>query len=157
LVSHDRAFLDNVVTSIIAYEGDGFWREYEGGYEDWKIQKKRSDEYRSNQSGSSEPAKSKSAVSESVKVTSNKEALKPQKSAVQKLNGKEREELEVIPLQIDDLEKEQASISERLGDPEIYKNRPADVVSLQENLKIIEGKLSALMSRWEDLLERSNS
>jgi hypothetical protein len=75
----------------------------------------------------------------------------------QKLNGKEREELEVIPLQIDDLEKEQASISERLGDPEIYKNRPADVVSLQENLKIIEGKLSALMSRWEDLLERSNS
>ena len=157
LVSHDRAFLDNVVTSIIAYEGDGFWREYEGGYEDWKIQKKRSDEYRSNQSGSSEPAKSKSAVSESVKVTSNKEALKPQKSAVQKLNGKEREELEVIPLQIDDLEKEQASIGERLGDPEIYKNRPADVVSLQENLKIIEGKLSALMSRWEDLLERSNS
>ena len=157
LVSHDRAFLDNVVTSIIAYEGEGFWREYEGGYEDWKIQKKRSDEYRSNQSGSSEPAKSKSAVSESVKVTSNKEALKPQKSAVQKLNGKEREELEAIPLQIDDLEKEQASISERLGDSEIYKNRPADVVSLQENLKNIEGKLSALMSRWEDLLERSNS
>jgi ATP-binding cassette subfamily F protein uup len=76
---------------------------------------------------------------------------------VQKLNGKEREELEAIPLQIDDLEKEQASISERLGDSEIYKNRPADVVSLQENLKNIEGKLSALMSRWEDLLERSNS
>ena len=157
LVSHDRAFLDNVVTSIIAYEGDGFWREYEGGYEDWKIQKKRSEEYRNNQSGSSEAAKSKSAASEPVKATSNKEAPKPQKSAVQKLNGKERAELEAIPLQIDDLEKEQASISESLGDPEIYKNRPADVISLQENLKIIEAKLSALMTRWEDLLERSNS
>jgi ATP-binding cassette subfamily F protein uup len=157
LVSHDRAFLDNVVTSIIAYEGDGFWREYEGGYEDWKIQKKRSEEYRSNQSGSSEAPKSKSAASEPVKATSNKEAPKPQKSAVQKLNGKERAELEAIPLQIDDLEKEQASISESLGDPEIYKNRPADVISLQENLKIIEAKLSALMTRWEDLLERSNS
>ena len=157
LVSHDRAFLDNVVTSIIAYEGDGFWREYEGGYEDWKIQKKRSEEYRSNQSGSSEPSKSKSSVAEPVKATSSKEAPKPPKSAVQKLNGKERAELEAIPLQIDDLEKEQASISESLGDPEIYKNRPADVISLQENLKIIEGKLSALMSRWEDLLERSNS
>jgi ATP-binding cassette subfamily F protein uup len=157
LVSHDRAFLDNVVTSIIAYEGDGFWREYEGGYEDWKIQKKRSEEYRSNQSGSSESAKSKSAASEPVKASSNKEAPKPQKSAVQKLNGKERAELEAIPLQIDDLEKEQASISESLGDPEIYKNRPADVISLQENLKIIEAKLSALMARWEDLLERSSS
>jgi ATP-binding cassette subfamily F protein uup len=157
LVSHDRAFLDNVVTSIIAYEGDGFWREYEGGYEDWKIQKKRSEEYRSNQSGTPEPAKSKSSVSEPVKATANKEVLKTQKSAVQKLNGKERAELETIPLQIDDLEKEQASISESLGNPEIYKNRPADVITLQENLKIIEGKLSALMARWEDLLERSNS
>ena len=157
LVSHDRAFLDNVVTSIIAYEGDGFWREYEGGYEDWKIQKKRSEEYRSNQSGSSEPAKPKSSAAEPVKAVSKQEAPKPQKSAVQKLNGKERAELEAIPLQIDDLEKEQASISESLGDPEIYKNRPADVISLQENLKIIEAKLSALMTRWEDLLQRSSS
>jgi ABC transport system ATP-binding/permease protein len=157
LVSHDRAFLDNVVTSIIAYEGDGFWREYEGGYEDWKIQKKRSEEYRSNQIGSAEPAKSKSSVSEPVKATSSKETPKPQKSTVQKLNSKERAELEAIPLQIDDLEKEQASISESLGDPEIYKNRPADVISLQENLKIIEAKLSSLMSRWEDLLQRSSS
>lgn len=157
LVSHDRAFLDNVVTSIIAYEGDGFWREYEGGYEDWKIQKKRSEEYRSNQAGVPESAKSKSSVSESVKATSSKRTPKSQKSTVQKLNSKERAELEAIPLQIDDLEKEQASISESLGDPEIYKNRPADVISLQENLKIIEAKLSSLMSRWEDLLQRSSS
>ena len=157
LVSHDRAFLDNVVTSIIAYEGDGFWREYEGGYEDWKIQKKRSEEYRSNQSGNTEPAKTKSSVSEPIKAASIKEVPKPQKSSVQKLNGKERAELEAIPTQIDDLEKEQASISESLGDPEIYKNRPADVITLQEDLKIIEAKLAVLMSRWEDLLERSGS
>jgi ATP-binding cassette subfamily F protein uup len=157
LVSHDRAFLDNVVTSIIAHEGDGFWREYEGGYEDWKIQKKRSEEYRSNQSVNAEPAKSKSSISEPIKVASTKEVSKPQKSSVQKLNGKERAELEAIPTQIDDLEREQASISESLGDPEIYKNRPADVITLQEDLKIIEAKLSALMSRWEELLARSDS
>jgi ATP-binding cassette subfamily F protein uup len=157
LVSHDRAFLDNVVTSIIAHEGDGFWREYEGGYEDWKIQKKRSEEYRSNQSGNTESAKSKSSISEPVKVASTKEVSKPQKSSVQKLNGKERAELEAIPSQIDDLEREQASISESLGDPEIYKNRPADVITLQEDLKIIEAKLSDLMSRWEELLARSDS
>jgi ABC transport system ATP-binding/permease protein len=157
LVSHDRAFLDNVVTSIIAYEGDGFWREYEGGYEDWKIQKKRSEEYRSNQTASPEPVKPKSSLAEPIKATSNIEVPQSKKSTVQKLNSKERAELEAIPLQIDDLEKEQASISESLGDPEIYKNRPADVITLQENLKIIEDKLSVLMSRWEDLLERSNS
>jgi ATP-binding cassette subfamily F protein uup len=157
LVSHDRAFLDNVVTSIIAHEGDGFWREYEGGYEDWKIQKKRSEEYRSNQSGNTESAKSKSSISEPVKVASTKEVSKPPKSSVQKLNGKERAELEAIPSQIDDLEREQASISESLGDPEIYKNRPADVITLQEDLKIIEAKLSDLMSRWEELLARSDS
>ena len=157
LVSHDRAFLDNVVTSIIAYEGDGFWREYEGGYEDWKIQKKRSEEYRSNQTPSPEPVKPKSSAAEPIKATSNIEVPQSKKSTAQKLNSKERAELEAIPLQIDDLEKEQASISESLGDPEIYKNRPADVITLQENLKIIEDKLSVLMSRWEDLLERSNS
>jgi ABC transport system ATP-binding/permease protein len=157
LVSHDRAFLDNVVTSIIAYEGDGFWREYEGGYEDWKIQKKRSEEYRSNQTASPEPVKPKSSAAEPIQATSNIEVPKPKKSTVQKLNSKERAELEAIPLQIDDLEKEQASISESLGDPEIYKNRPADVITLQENLKIIEDKLSVLMSRWEDLLQRSSS
>jgi ATP-binding cassette subfamily F protein uup len=157
LVSHDRAFLDNVVTSIIAYEGDGFWREYEGGYEDWKIQKKRSEEYRSNQTASPEPVKPKSSLAEPIKATSNIEVPQSKKSTAQKLNSKERAELEAIPLQIDDLEKEQASISESLGDPEIYKNRSADVITLQENLKTIEDKLSVLMSRWEDLLERTNS
>ena len=157
LVSHDRAFLDNVVTSIIAYEGDGFWREYEGGYEDWKIQKKRSEEYRSNQTASPEPVKPKSSLAEPIKATSNIEVPQSKKSTAQKLNSKERAELEAIPLQIDDLEKEQASISESLGDPEIYKNRSADVITLQENLKIIEDKLSLLISRWEDLLQRSSS
>ena len=99
LVSHDRAFLDNVVTSIIAYEGDGFWREYEGGYEDWKIQKKRSEDYK-NQSNSVEPLK---AIKVEVADTQ-KQVSKPAKSNVQKLNSKERQELENIPGQIDALE-----------------------------------------------------
>ncbi|MFZ9264758.1 MAG: ATP-binding cassette domain-containing protein, partial [Polynucleobacter sp.] len=115
LVSHDRAFLDNVVTSIIAYEGDGFWREYEGGYEDWKIQKKRSEDYK-NQSNVTEPVKAtKIEVAETAK-----QAPKPAKSNVQKLNSKERQELENIPGQIDLLEKEQATIGEQLGDADLY-------------------------------------
>ena len=152
LVSHDRAFLDNVVTSIIAYEGDGFWREYEGGYEDWKIQKKRSEDYK-NQSNLIEPVKAiKVEVSEPQK-----QAPKPAKSNVQKLNSKERQELENIPGQIDLLEKEQASIGEKLGDAELYKNQPQQVIVLQDRLKDIEEDLMTLMTRWEDLLKRSEA
>ena len=152
LVSHDRAFLDNVVTSIIAYEGDGFWREYEGGYEDWKIQKKRSEDYK-NQSNVTEPVKAtKIEVAETAK-----QATKPAKSNVQKLNSKERQELENIPGQIDLLEKEQASIGEQLGDADLYKNQPQQVIVLQDRLKEIEEDLMTLMTRWEDLLKRSET
>ena len=152
LVSHDRAFLDNVVTSIIAYEGDGFWREYEGGYEDWKIQKKRSEDYK-NQSNSVEPLKAtKVEVADTQKQVS-----KPAKSNVQKLNSKERQELENIPGQIDALENEQAGIGEKLGDAELYKNQPEQVIVLQKRLKDIEEDLMILMTRWEDLLKRSEA
>jgi len=103
LVSHDRYFLDNVVTSIIANEGDGFWREYEGGYEDWKIQKARSDKIRAANSGgktgqsakASEKAESRVESKAEVKTEVKTEVkAAPAKSGVQKLNGKEREELE---------------------------------------------------------------
>ncbi|MFM6961794.1 MAG: ATP-binding cassette domain-containing protein [Polynucleobacter victoriensis] len=152
LVSHDRAFLDNVVTSIIAYEGDGFWREYEGGYEDWKIQKKRSEDYK-NQSNPVEPPKAtKVEVAETQK-----QVVKPAKSNVQKLNSKERQELENIPGQIDALENEQAGIGEKLGDAELYKNQPEQVTVLQKRLKDIEEDLMILMTRWEDLLKRSEA
>jgi ATP-binding cassette subfamily F protein uup len=152
LVSHDRAFLDNVVTSIIAYEGDGFWREYEGGYEDWKIQKKRSEEYKT-QSNVVEPSK----VIKAEVAETQKQAPKPPKSNVQKLNSKERQELESIPGQIDVLEKEQAGIGEKLGDAELYKNQPEQVNVLQNRLKDIEEDLMTLMARWEDLLKRSEA
>jgi ATP-binding cassette subfamily F protein uup len=144
--------LDNVVTSIIAYEGDGFWREYEGGYEDWKVQKKRSEDYK-NQSNPVEPPKAaKVEVAETQK-----QAAKPAKSNVQKLNSKERQELENIPGQIDALENEQAGIGEKLGDAELYKNQPEQVIVLQKRLKDIEEDLMILMTRWEDLLKRSEA
>ncbi len=152
LVSHDRAFLDNVVTSIIAYEGDGFWREYEGGYEDWKIQKKRSEDYKNQSNPVELPKAAKVEVAETQK-----QAAKPAKSNVQKLNSKERQELENIPGQIDALENEQAGIGEKLGDAELYKNQPEQVIVLQKRLKDIEEDLMILMTRWEDLLKRSEA
>jgi len=148
LVSHDRYFLDNVVTSIIANEGDGFWREYEGGYEDWKIQKARSDKIRASKAPAKIEAKPES-----------KTETKPIKaeSTVQKLNGKERQELEQLPLQIEALEEEQAEIGITMSKPELYQNEPELLASLQARLSEINADLDRKMQRWELLLAKSES
>jgi ATP-binding cassette subfamily F protein uup len=156
LVSHDRYFLDNVVTSIIANEGDGFWREYEGGYEDWKIQKARSDKIRTeNGSLKTEPA-AKGSIKPAEKES--KEA-KPvaAKGGVQKLNGKERQELEALPLQIEVLEAEQAEIGLAMSNPDLYKNEPELAASMQARLTEVTNQVDAMLQRWELLLSRSEA
>jgi len=159
LVSHDRYFLDNVVTSIIAHEGDGFWREYEGGYEDWKIQKARSDKIRA--SNSATKAVNKSELKLDAKAEPQIEAKVETKSAskggVQKLNGKERQELETVPLQIEELETEQADIGIAMSNPELYKNEPELAASMQARLTEITDQLEQKLQRWEQLLSRSES
>jgi len=153
LVSHDRYFLDNVVTSIIAHEGDGFWREYEGGYEDWKIQKARSDKIRANNAKSTPKVEPKVEVKSAPKMD-----IKPAaKSGVQKLNGKERQELEALPLQIEELETEQADIGIAMSNPDLYKNEPELAASMQARLTEITGQLDQKLQRWELLLSRSES
>jgi ATP-binding cassette subfamily F protein uup len=161
LVSHDRYFLDNVVTSIIANEGDGFWREYEGGYEDWKIQKARSDKIRAANTKSGDKAEAKADAKIDAKVEAKVEAKaenKPvAKSGVQKLNGKERQELEVLPLQIETLETEQADIGIAMSNPDLYKNEPELAASMQARLSEITADLDQKLQRWEQLLSRSGS
>ncbi len=152
LVSHDRYFLDNVVTSIIANEGDGFWREYEGGYEDWKIQKARSDKIRAANSGSK--------LAEKVEVKAEVKAEpKPAsvKAGVQKLNGKERQELELLPSQIEILEAEQTDIGIAMSNPDLYKNEPELAASMQARLSEITSDLDIKLQRWEFLLSRSEA
>ena len=149
LVSHDRYFLDNVVTSIIANEGDGFWREYEGGYEDWKIQKARSDKIRAANSNQ------KTAPKVEVKPEPVVEVKPVAKSGVQKLNGKERQELEALPLQIEELETEQADIGIAMSNPDLYKNEPELAASMQARLSEITEQLEQKLQRWEQLLSRS--
>ena len=159
LVSHDRYFLDNVVTSIIANEGDGFWREYEGGYEDWKIQKARSDKIRAangNANANSKAVEKVEAKAE-VKVEVKAEVKPIAKSGVQKLNGKERQELEVLPLQIETLETEQTDIGIAMSNPDLYKNEPELAASMQARLSEITADLDQKLQRWEQLLSRSES
>ena len=156
LVSHDRYFLDNVVTSIIANEGDGFWREYEGGYEDWKIQKARSDKIRSeNGSLKTEPA-AKVSIKPAEKESKDAKPVAA-KGGIQKLNGKERQELEALPLQIEVLETEQAEIGLAMSNPDLYKNEPELAASMQARLAEVTNQVDAMLQRWELLLSRSES
>ena len=149
LVSHDRYFLDNVVTSIIAHEGDGFWREYEGGYEDWKIQKARSEQLRAVTQNQKTPIKQESESTPATKPVV--------KNNVQKLNGKERQELEGLPALIEELETEQADIGIAMSNPDLYKNEPELAASMQARLSEITDQLEQKLQRWEALLSRSES
>jgi ATP-binding cassette subfamily F protein uup len=149
LVSHDRYFLDNVVTSIIAHEGDGFWREYEGGYEDWKIQKARSEQLRAVTQNQKTPIKQESEPTPATKPVV--------KNNVQKLNGKERQELEGLPALIEELETEQADIGIAMSNPDLYKNEPELAASMQARLSEITDQLEQKLQRWEALLSRSES
>ena len=155
MVSHDRYFLDNVVTSIIANEGDGFWREYEGGYEDWKIQKARSDKIRA--ANASEKLATKVEAKVPPTSQTKPEAKTVEKGGVQKLNGRERQELEGLPLQIEELETEQADIGIAMSNPDLYKNEPELAASMQARLTDITSLLDQKLQRWELLLSRSES
>ncbi len=151
LVSHDRTFLDNVVTSMIAYEGDGKWQEYEGGYEDYTVQKKRFDEFTQANNASSV---NKTPSKEDKKVE-NKHEIKPNVTK-SKLSNKEKAELDKLPNQIEQLEKKQLVLSEQLANPEIYKGEAHVIVTLKNELTQVEEQMTRSMKRWEELLEKDS-
>ena len=146
LVSHDRQFLDHVVTSMIAFEGAGTWREYEGGYEDWKIQNQRRLAYLgASQKVITNPAKSRSNQPSSA----NKLA-----EGSSGLNKYEKKELDKLVLQIEALEREQSDLSAQLSDAQLYMNRPTEAQALQERATQVSETLNQLLVRWETLLQR---
>lgn len=137
LVSHDRAFLDNVVTQVIAFEGDGKLKEYVGGYEDWVRMK-------DFKSADSKPATPKASVKpEPVKA-------KP----TNKLSFKEARELDEIQESIKLLEREQGEVGAILSAGKMYRDDPKQAQKLQARANAIEAELMALMTRWEALESR---
>ncbi|MBQ4385167.1 MAG: ATP-binding cassette domain-containing protein [Kiritimatiellae bacterium] len=139
LVSHDREFLDNVVTSTFVLEGDGEVRSYPGGYADYVAQRGRREE---------KPAQAAAPVQPKVAT--------PQPQS-KKLSYKEQRELDALPERIDSLEKELASIREALADGTIYRSDPAKAQSLTERLPLAEAELEAAVERWAELEERSQT
>lgn len=130
LVSHDRTFLNNVVTSSLVFDGKGQIEEIIGGYDDWLATQK--------------PAEIK---------PKEKSAKKPRKTErARKLSFKEKRELEELPERIDQLETEQADIHEQMADPENYKADSGSLIAeLKERLQAIEEELQMAYLRWEEL------
>jgi ATP-binding cassette subfamily F protein uup len=132
LVSHDREFLNNVVTATLAFEGGGRISANVGGYDDW---------LRTS-------AQSKAAVSEPKVV---KEKSKAEKEKPRKLTFKEERELEGLPERIAALEEEQTALHARLADPEFYKSAGAGITIVNERLAALEAELEQVYIRWEEL------
>ncbi|MBA2965429.1 MULTISPECIES: ATP-binding cassette domain-containing protein [Ramlibacter] len=144
LVSHDRAFLDNVVTSTIAYEGEGRWREYEGGVEDWLVQSQRARAIAAAAATPAAPARPAAAPAP---------AATPAAAAVarRKLSYKEQRELDALPARIQALEAEQAALQAELADGTLYVRDAARAAQLGTRNAAIDDELLAALERWEAL------
>ncbi|OBS08759.1 ATP-binding cassette domain-containing protein [Acidihalobacter prosperus] len=139
LVSHDRVFLDNVVTSTLAFEGDGRFVEYVGGYQDWLRQRPQT---------TVEPA----TVIRSGGTAARSAPAKPSR----KLSYKDQKELDSLPEKIAALESEKASLETSLADPDIYRDAEA-VRERRLRLERIEGELEVAFERWETLESAANA
>ncbi|NLR75492.1 ATP-binding cassette domain-containing protein [Leeia aquatica] len=137
LVSHDRVFLDNVVTSVIAFEGNGVLEEYVGGYSDW-LSWQRSRAAASFAVRKAEPARDAAPVER-------------KKSSSAKLSFNEKRELEQLPEQIAALEQEQAALQSALLDGTLYRDDPKGAVARQARVEEIETLLLEKLGRWEEL------
>ena len=145
LVSHDRRFLDNVVTSTLVSEGDGVWREYVGDVQDWLTQLARAQELQ-RQRASAAPA-----VAAAPAPVPEAPAPAPAAVAKRKLSYKEQREFDALPAQIKALEKEQAEINLALGDGQLFATDAPRAAQLSARHADIEEQWMLALERWEAL------
>ena len=144
LVSHDRSFLDNVVTSTIAWEGEGLWREYEGGVQDWLTQMQRSRAL----AAAAMPQNNK-------KIEPKASPAKREQLSKKKLSYKEQRELEQLPAQIAALEAEQHTIRATLEDGTLYTTDGQRAAALLQRDADIDELLMQALERWTELSDGS--
>ncbi len=147
LVSHDRRFLDNVVTSTLAFEGQGRWREYEGDVQDWLTQSARAAAW---QTASNTPSAQPAATSESKNKPQTPD-VKRDNPPKKKLSYKEQRELDALPALMATLEAEQARIDAALADGSLFISDPKRAAALSQRHTEIDDALLAAMERQEAL------
>lgn len=128
MVSHDRAFINNVVTSSFVFEGNAIVNEYVGGYDDWVRQRKQNTEEKPKQ-----------------------KVKRVKKEKPRKRSFKEKQELKELPKKIEDLENELEELFKKLSDPSFYQNSGDEVAIVKERIAEIEMELPGLYNRWEEL------
>jgi ATP-binding cassette subfamily F protein uup len=131
MVSHDRAFINNVVTSTLVFEGDGTVNEYIGGYDDWLRQR---------------PVNEKPAKAATSKTASEKPRRQPVK-----FGFRQQKELETLPHIIQALETEHEALYQEMGNPAVYKNDVSALTARQDRIKEIDQLLASHYARWEEL------
>lgn len=133
LVSHDRAFINNVVTSTLVFEGDAVVKEYDGGYDDWLRQR------------AAEAKPNKNETTKKVNVP-----VKPVRPKT-KFGFRQQKELESLPMTIQALEREQEKLYSALADPDLYKKDKTEMVCKKERLEVVKKSLAGSYARWEEL------
>ncbi len=131
LVSHDRAFINNVVTSTLAFEGNALIKEYVGGYDDWLWQ-------------------CTPQVRRSDAAVANRQS-QPKQSPRPKFGYRQKRELESLPQTIEELEIEQKELFQAMGDPDLYKKDKFEMITKKARLESVNNELEAVYARWEEL------
>jgi ATP-binding cassette subfamily F protein uup len=141
LVSHDRAFLDNVVTQVIAWDGDGRWLENPGGYAEWaRIVAAR-----------------REAVMPARPAEAERKAAPARAARAPKLSWKEQQELKDLPARIEALEREQAALTQRMSEADFYRAAAGDVAQVQARFGQLEDELMAALQRWDELEKKAQA
>jgi ATP-binding cassette subfamily F protein uup len=133
LVSHDREFLNNVVTSTLVLEGEGRVKEYAGGYDDWLRQRPEE-----------QPPVAKPPTARS-------EPMRSPAPRTRRLTYKEQRELEALPERIAALEAELGELHQRAADPAFYRKAPAEIISVNSRLQSLQDDVAKAYGRWEEL------
>jgi ABC transport system ATP-binding/permease protein len=144
LVSHDRTFLDNVVTNTLVFEGDGKVRDYAGGYEDWQRQ--------------SSAAERSAALKPTVNKLGVPAPLNEKRGdSKRRLSYKEQRELESLPGKIEALEAEQAKLQTRMGEGDFYRQPSHMITAGIERLETVKKDLEECYARWQALESQANA
>ena len=138
LVSHDRTFLDNVVTQVIVAEGNGMWREYIGGYSDWERVRPATTPAGAPKGAAKPDAKTEAVSTQAAPAVKQK-----------KLSYKEQREMDALPVLIAQLEEEQKAITGKLADAGIYTKQPDEAKRLNQRFAEIDGLLLDALEKWE--------
>lgn len=146
LVSHDRTFLDNVVTQVIVAEGNGLWREYIGGYTDWERVRPAAIPAGSPKGSGKADAKTEAVSSQAAPAAKQK-----------KLSYKEQREIDALPALIAQLEEEQKAITEKLADASIYTKQADEAKRLNQRFAEIDGLLLDALEKWETIEARAKA